>query len=265
MPRRASVVQGDTIVDVQFSPASCDWAELRDATLAAESLGFGAVWVYDHLAGLALGGTTMLECFTWLGALAEATSTIELGALVVNVWNREVGTLVSAAASVVRISGRQLHLGIGAGTSPTSRWAVEQHAVGRPLEPEIERRHRRVEQALDLMAREWATDRDAAFETFPLPSPVPNRIVGVNSMRLSEIAGRSADGVNVAWGHPRRDEFLAAAKSAAGDRRFGCTTWAYYDEGLFDPDHPERVVMSSAGIDRLVLADLGRPSLARRA
>ena len=94
-----------TIVDIQLSPTRCEWAELREASLAVEEMGFGALWVFDHLAGVALGGDTMLECFTLLGALAEATSSIELGTLVANVWNRQAGTLVSAAASVALISG----------------------------------------------------------------------------------------------------------------------------------------------------------------
>ena len=57
-----------TIVDVQFSPAHCEWAELRDACLAADAGPFGALWVYDHLAGRTLaGGHTNLECFSLLG------------------------------------------------------------------------------------------------------------------------------------------------------------------------------------------------------
>jgi hypothetical protein len=85
--------------------------------------------------------------------------------------------------------------------------------------------------------------------------------VGVNSVRLSRIAGRLADGINVAWAHPRRDEFLDAAHEAAGGRSFVRTAWAFYDVDLLDPEHPERMAMTAAGIDRLILADLGRPVL----
>ena len=64
-----------TIVDVQFSPAHCEWAELRDACLAADAGPFGALWVYDHLAGRTLaGGHTNLECFSLLGALASVSN-----------------------------------------------------------------------------------------------------------------------------------------------------------------------------------------------
>jgi alkanesulfonate monooxygenase SsuD/methylene tetrahydromethanopterin reductase-like flavin-dependent oxidoreductase (luciferase family) len=254
-----------TVVDIQLSPTRCEWSELREACLAVEEQGFGTLWVFDHLAGVALGGDTMLECFTWLGALAEVTSTIELGTLVANVWNRQAGTLVSAAASVVRISGRQLHLGIGAGTSPGSPWAAEQRAVGAELQPAIEARHARVAQVLDLTERVWAPNRTAEFATFPLPSPVPTRIVGVNSVALSRLAGARADGINVPWHHARRDEFFAAADeaAAAADRTVSRSVWSHYDADLLDPEHPVRLEMSANRIDRVILVELGRPAFTR--
>jgi alkanesulfonate monooxygenase SsuD/methylene tetrahydromethanopterin reductase-like flavin-dependent oxidoreductase (luciferase family) len=251
-----------TLVDLQLSPTRCEWSELRDASVAAEEMGFSALWAFDHLAGVALGGHTMLECFTLLGALAEATTTIELGTLVVNVWNRQVGTLVSAAASVALISGRPFHFGIGAGTSPRSAFATEQLAVGAELADSIADRHARVEALLDLTDREWAADREERYTTFPLPSPVPSRIVGVNSVALSRIAGRRADGVNAPWHHPRREEFFAAAEdeATAHGRTISRTVWTHFDRALLDPDHPTRVEMSEARIDRVVLALLGHPS-----
>ena len=254
-----------TVVDIQLSPAQCDWSELREASLAVEELGFGALWVFDHLAGVALGGTTMLECFTLLGALAEATSTIELGTLVANVWNRQAGTLVSAAASVAIISGRQVHLGIGAGTSPRSPWATEQHAVGAELQESIDDRHAGVAHVLDLAEREWSPERTQEYSTFPLPSPAPMRIVGVNSVALSRLAGARADGVNTRWDHPRRDEFFAAADlaAAASGRTVSRTVWAHYDPDLLDPEHPSRSDMTAARIDRLILVELGRPPFTR--
>ena len=82
-----------TIVDVQFSPAHCEWAELRDACLAADAGPFGALWVYDHLAGRTLaGGHTNLECFSLLGALAELTDADRARAR----WSPTCGTVRSA-------------------------------------------------------------------------------------------------------------------------------------------------------------------------
>ena len=251
-----------TIVDVQFSPTHCEWAELRDACLAADAGPFGALWVYDHLSGRTLaGGHTNVECFSLLGALAELTERIELGTLVANVWNRQVGTLVTAAASAAIVSGRQFHFGIGAGASPRSKFAREQLVVAAQLADSLDERHRRVEEVLDLAARMWSPDRDEAFAGFPLPSPTPTRIVGVNSVHLSEIAGRRADGINVPWHQPWRDECLAvgSAEAARTGRPFLRTVWTYFDAALIDPGHPERMRMRETGIDRLILAELGRP------
>ncbi len=247
-----------TVVDVQFSPANTDWATLKVATSLAEERGFGAVFVFDHLAGVPLGGSTMLECFTLLGALAQVTTRVELGTMVANVWNRQVGTLISAAASVSLMSERQFHLGIGAGTSPSGSWAVEQHTVGAYVEPSIEARHARVEEVLDLAASQWSTDRDERFASFPHPTPLPTRIVGVNSERLSRIAGRSADGINVPWRHPHRDRFIAACNEEVGNRPFLRTAYTTYHPDLLDPAHPDRVAMTDRRIDRLVLAVFDR-------
>src|SRR4051812_49181085 len=123
------------IIDLQISPATTSWPVLRDGVLAAEALGYGAGWVFAHFDGRVLSprgavGSGMLECFSLLGALAATTSTIRLGSLVVNVANRPPGTLAASAATVQRISGGRLLLGLGAGASPTSPWAAEQNALG---------------------------------------------------------------------------------------------------------------------------------------
>ncbi len=250
-----------TIVDIQVSPAVLDWAGIREVALAAESAGFGAFHVFDHLAGVALDGDTMIECFSLLGALSQATTTIELGTMVVNVWNRGQGTLVVAAASIATLSGRPFHFGIGAGGAPTSRWAREQIAAGHHVEPDLAARHERVRHVIELARATWATDRGEELTTFPLPSPVPTTLVGVNSTALADLAGRSADGINVPWNHPKRDEFLAAANAAAGDRPFIRTAYHVYDADLLDPEHPKRVAMTEQHIDRLVLAEFGSSPL----
>lgn len=242
-----------TTVDIQFSATHADWPRLRDATLRAEQARFGAVWVFDHLAGRSLGGTRSLECFTWLGALASITTSIELGSLVTNVYNRGIGTTVVAAASVAEVSQRQFYFGLGAGTSPNSPFAAEQHVVGATIEPDIDARHRRVGAVLDQCDAMWSPNRDEQWATFPLPSPRPLTIVGTNSITLSELAGARADGVNVRWDHPRALDFLDAASDASGSRPFLRTTFAPYSADLLDPSSATRQAMIVAGIDRLIL------------
>jgi alkanesulfonate monooxygenase SsuD/methylene tetrahydromethanopterin reductase-like flavin-dependent oxidoreductase (luciferase family) len=254
-------------VDVQLNPAQSGWPELRDMALAAEGAGYGAVWAYDHLAGTSIGGDSMLETFSLLGALAVATTTIELGTLVVNVNNRTPGLLAVAAASIVAISGRPLRLGLGAGTSPTARWAAEMDAVGQPILPALADRHAHLGAVLDVLERVYDPDRPPELATFPLPSPRPSVLVGVNSVALATLAGARADGINVEWAGRRRDELLAAARTARGDRPgFLLTAWAYWSPDLVDPESAERRAMHECGIDRLVLVvpvGVGPTELAR--
>jgi alkanesulfonate monooxygenase SsuD/methylene tetrahydromethanopterin reductase-like flavin-dependent oxidoreductase (luciferase family) len=242
-----------TSIDIQLSAANSDWPTLRTVAREAEARGYGAVWVLDHLAGLPLGGTTMIEAFTLLGALAASTDEIELGTLVANVRNREPGTLVSAIASVALIADRQVHFGIGAGAAPGSAWAREQDLVGTRLEPDLAERHARVARVLDLADQQWAVDRDERWSSFPLPRLRPTTIVGVNSPALVRLAVERADGINILWFHPRREEHMAACESVLGDRPFVRTTLAHYSPDMLDPDHSERRAMSAFGFNRIVL------------
>jgi alkanesulfonate monooxygenase SsuD/methylene tetrahydromethanopterin reductase-like flavin-dependent oxidoreductase (luciferase family) len=249
------------LIDVQFNPALNPWRVVRDATLAAESAGFGTAWVYDHLAGRSLGGHDMLEAFTLLGALAATTTSIGLGTMVANVTARDPGVLGVAAASVSAIAGRPVVLGIGAGSSPRGRWAAEMHALGRPIEPTMAGRHAVVERTLDLLDAMWSKDRSEEWETFPLPRHPVTVLIGLNSVALAELAGRRAGGINVAWHHPRRDELIDAATAAfAASGRTGAfelTVWTRWDDTLLDPDSEHRHGMADRRINRLILAELG--------
>lgn len=246
------------IIDVQFNATKVPWPQVRDGAVAAETAGFGAVWVFDHLAGMALGGTTALEPFTLLGALAASTTTVALGTLVLNVFNRQPAVVAVGAASVAAIGRRLVLVGVGAGSGPASRWAAEMHAVGQRVEASLPRRHAQVERVIDTCERIWSPTRAPDLATFPLPHPRPELHVGASSTSLAAIAGRRAHGVNVAWLHPRRDEVLASAREARVAAHgttdgFSCTTWAPWVDGVLDAEHPQRRAMAAAGIDRLIL------------
>ena len=190
----------------------------------------------SHFDGAMLRGPRpVLECFTLLGALAAATTTIGIGSMVVNVANRHPAVAAAAAASVQRMSGGRFRMGIGAGSAPGSRWAKEHDDMGIPLLPLVADRHAAVAEQIRRLREEE-------------PMQV---IVGVNSSALAQIAGRIADGVNVRLSHPRAAQFLDAARDAAGDRPFECSGWAF----LHDWEARERA--DELGIDRLVLTHAG--------
>jgi alkanesulfonate monooxygenase SsuD/methylene tetrahydromethanopterin reductase-like flavin-dependent oxidoreductase (luciferase family) len=224
------------IVDVQFSSAHNDWPELRDAVLQAEADGYGTTWVLDHFDGTLFtdGDREVLECFTLLGALAEATTTIGLGSLVANVANRHPAVLAAAASSVHRISGGRLHLGIGAGAAPETEWSREHRERGIALLPDVADRHAAVVRQIEVLR---------TIEPMPI-------IVGVNSRALATIAGTHADGVNVRLSSPHAAAYLEAAREAAGDRAFDYSGWA----GVHDMASQEKA--HQLGLHRLIISRL---------
>jgi alkanesulfonate monooxygenase SsuD/methylene tetrahydromethanopterin reductase-like flavin-dependent oxidoreductase (luciferase family) len=224
-------------IDIQYSPGTNDWPALRDAILRAEAEGYDTTWVFDHFDGaMVQGDRPMLECFTLLGALAEATSTIGLGTLVANVANRHPAVLAAAASSAQRVSGGRLTLGIGAGAAPNSKWSAEHVARDIPLHADIADRHAVVVEQIRLVRA--------------LPEVIPI-IVGVNSVRLATISGQIADGINVRLTNERAGELVKAARDAAGGRPFEISAWT------FDNVDDVRDQAEELGLDRLVLTRLG--------
>ena len=248
-----------TSLDIQLIPGRDDWSRLREASLAVDEGSYDALWVCDHLAGYSMSSAEIHEAFAWLGALAEATRRVELGALVVNAHNRTPATTLVAAATIARLSGRTFHLGLGAGTSPTSNFAREQYATSTPILTPMAARHRRVEAVLDLADQMWAHDRGPEFATFPAAEHRPRVIIGVNSLALARIAGSRADGVNVRWPSDGAIEQLAEARRAAGDGPFECTAYVMYEDGIVDPEHPRRRELDTAGVTRVIVTHIGVP------
>ena len=90
----------------------------------AEASGFDTVLVMDHfyqLPGIGPAENAMLECYTTLGALASATSTIQLSALVTGNTYRNPPMLAKTVTTLDVVSGGRAILGIGAG------WFEKEH------------------------------------------------------------------------------------------------------------------------------------------
>jgi alkanesulfonate monooxygenase SsuD/methylene tetrahydromethanopterin reductase-like flavin-dependent oxidoreductase (luciferase family) len=98
---------------------------------AAEHAGLDAVFVYDHLFRIRNDGTRRpaLEGVSLLGAVAQATSAIAVGALVFRAWLRPAPSLAAAIATVDRIAPGRVVATIGAGDSQ-SREENESFGLG---------------------------------------------------------------------------------------------------------------------------------------
>jgi alkanesulfonate monooxygenase SsuD/methylene tetrahydromethanopterin reductase-like flavin-dependent oxidoreductase (luciferase family) len=182
---------------------------IRDIAVDAEAAGLDSVWVFDHVLFRFDGVTTGIhECWTVLSAIAEATSRVELGTLVMCTGFRNAALLAKMAATLDHISDGRLILGVGAGWHDP-----EYEAFGWPTDHKVSR----FEEALAVITgliRDGHADLDGTYVSAkdavlrpPARSDMPI-LVASKMPRMLELTARHADAWNLAWfGLP--DERLA--------------------------------------------------------
>ncbi len=189
-----------------------DYAAIRSVAVAAEAAGLDSVWVFDHLLYRFDGVETGIhECWTILAAIAEATSRVELGTIVMCTAFRNPALLAKMAATLDHVSGGRLILGVGSGWHEPEFEAFGfpfDHRVGR-FEESLEVITRLIREGRADLDGTWVTVRDVFLR--PLARPDMQILVAAKRPRMLELTARHADAWNLAWfGMP--DERLAGLR-----------------------------------------------------
>lgn len=179
------------------------YTDTRAFAVQAEAAGFDSVWLYDHLIFRHANQPTsgIWEAWTVLAALAEATSRVELGTLVICTPLRNPAILAKMAVTLDEVSGGRLILGLGAG------WhQPEFDAFGVPFDHRVER----LEEALQIIApllrtghvtfegKHYRANNCEIVLAGPRPSGPPILIASFGP-RMLRLTARYADYWNTAW------------------------------------------------------------------
>ena len=116
----------------------------------AEHLGFTGLWVLDSGAGGALSHWPLLEGTQVLSFAAAVTREIRLGIAVIVMGRRQPVLLAKELASLDRLSGGRLTVGVGLGAPADEKVAALGFPVDRPV--------RRLVEGVRIMRALWSSD-----------------------------------------------------------------------------------------------------------
>ena len=179
------------------------YAEMRAFALQAEAAGFDAIWLYDHLLVRSPGRPTegIWEAWTVFSALAEATSRVELGTLVLCMPFRHPAVLAKMAVTLDEVSNGRVILGLGAG------WhQPEYDAFGYPFDHKASRFEEALKIILPLLREgkvdftgEYYAARECEMHPRGPSHSGPPIWIGAHQPRMLRLIAQYADAFNTVW------------------------------------------------------------------
>ncbi|MGH8979629.1 MAG: TIGR03560 family F420-dependent LLM class oxidoreductase [Acidimicrobiales bacterium] len=170
---------------VKTPPQHGTFQELLDVWRAADQIElFESAWTMDHFYPLTPPAEgPILESWTLLAALAQATTRLRLGSMVNGMHFRHPAVTANMAATLDHISGGRLELGLGAGW-----FSAEADAYGIPLGSPAERSdrfeegveviHRLLTQETTTFSGRYYQLTDARCEPKAVQRPRPPIVIG---------------------------------------------------------------------------------------
>jgi F420-dependent oxidoreductase-like protein len=151
---------------IKTAPQMTTWSAMLEVWQAADGIElFESAWNFDHFEPILAQPRNgpCLEGWTTLAALAQATDRIRVGCMVTGMPYRHPAVLANMAATVDRISGGRLELGLGAGWNQ-----AEADAYGIELPP-LRERFDRFDEGCEVIVALLTEDRvDYEGEHFQL-------------------------------------------------------------------------------------------------
>jgi probable F420-dependent oxidoreductase len=187
----------------------------------AEAAGFSTLLIRDHFIEDPFGH--QFAPLITLATVAQATTTLRVGTLVIDNDYRHPALLAKEAATLDVLSGGRFELGLGAG------WARDEYAqIGMPFESPGARISRLIE-SLHVLKGLWRQSpfsfdgqhyQISGLDSFPKPlqKPHPPLLIGAGGRRMLELAAREADIIGI-MSSPIRDGAIDADPAARGEGR----------------------------------------------